>query len=87
MYMDIEKVYRHLRQKLAMRDWFLFKYDGRYYQCVSLPFGWRRSPEWFTDLICPLAQENFRCSLRILKYLDEFMIEPSPYGVVSTIEN
>lgn len=36
---DIEKGFRHLRLHPAMRDWLIFGYDGRYYQCVALPFG------------------------------------------------
>lgn len=23
-----------------MRDWFIFRYGGRYFQCIALPFGW-----------------------------------------------
>lgn len=45
---DIRQGYRHFRLAPAMRDWFLFHYDGRYYQCVALPFGWGRAPLWFT---------------------------------------
>ncbi len=29
---DIEKGFRHLRLHPAMRDWFLFRYNGKYYQ-------------------------------------------------------
>lgn len=36
---DIEKGFRHLRLHPAMRDWFIFRYNGKYYQCVALPFG------------------------------------------------
>ena len=42
--MDIESGYRHFRLHPAMRDWFIFRYEDRYYQCVALPFGWGRSP-------------------------------------------
>ena len=35
---EIEKAFRHLRLYPAMRDWFIFQYDGRYYQCGALPF-------------------------------------------------
>ena len=42
--MDIQKGYRHFRLHPQMREWFIFRYEGRYYQCVALPFGWGRSP-------------------------------------------
>ena len=30
--MDVEKGYRHLRLQPLMRDWFIFRYNDRYYQ-------------------------------------------------------
>lgn len=45
--MDIKSGYRHFRLAPSMRDWFIFRYAGKYYQCVALPFGWGRSPLWF----------------------------------------
>jgi hypothetical protein len=42
---DIQAGYRHFfRLAPQMRDWFLFRYDGRLYRCIALPFGWGRSP-------------------------------------------
>lgn len=49
--MDIEKGYRHMRLHPSMRDWFIFRYAGRYFKCVALPLGWGRSCLWFTQLI------------------------------------
>jgi hypothetical protein len=45
---DIQSGYRHFRLAPQMRDWFLFRYDGRFYKCIALPFGWGRSPMWLT---------------------------------------
>jgi hypothetical protein len=45
---DIQAGYRHFRLAPQMRDWFLFRYDGRFYRCIALPFGSGRSPMWFT---------------------------------------
>ena len=55
--MDVEKGYRLLRLHPLMRDWFIFRYNGRYYQCVALPFGWGRLPLWFTQLMA-ISLEN-----------------------------
>lgn len=82
--MDIAKGYRHFRLHPTMRDWFLFRWEGRYYQCVALPFGWGRSPLWFTQLMRPfLGELRQRHGFRVLGYLDDFLIAPSPYGVVA----
>jgi hypothetical protein len=35
---DIKEGYRHFRLAPQMRDWFLFRYDGRLYRCIALPF-------------------------------------------------
>ena len=81
--MDIEKGYRHLRLHPSMRDWFIFRYDGRYYQCVALPFGWGRSPLWFTRLMAPFVAELRSYGYRVLPYIDDFLIIPSPYGRIA----
>lgn len=36
--LDRAKDYRHMRLHLAKRDWFICKYDGRYYHRVVLIF-------------------------------------------------
>ena len=51
--MDVLQGFRHFQLHEEMRVWFIFRYAGRYYQCVALPFCWGRSPLWFTQLIAP----------------------------------
>jgi hypothetical protein len=41
---DIQAGYRHFRLAPQMGDCFLFRYDGRFYRFIALPFGWGRSP-------------------------------------------
>lgn len=85
--MDLYKGYRHFRLAPAMRDWFIFRYEGRYYQCVALPFGWGRSPLWFTQLMVVFVRELRRVGYRVLSYLDDFLIAPSKWGITSTSEH
>lgn len=40
-----------------MRDCFLFRHDGKYYDCQALPFGWGRSALYFTKLLRPNGGE------------------------------
>jgi Reverse transcriptase (RNA-dependent DNA polymerase) len=72
---DIQAGFRHFRIAPQMRDWFLFRYDGRCYRCVALPFGWVRSPIWFTHLMVPMIRK-LRQQYRVLAYLDDFLICP-----------
>jgi hypothetical protein len=44
---DIQAEYRHFRFAPQMRDWFFFRYEGSFYRCIALPFGWGRSPMLF----------------------------------------
>lgn len=80
---DAEKGYRHLRLHPYMRNWFIFRYDDRCFQCVALPFGWGRSPLWFTKLMAPFEAELRSYGYRVLPYIDDFLIIPTPYGVVA----
>jgi hypothetical protein len=54
---DIQAGYRHLRLAPQMRDWFLFRDDGPFYRCIAHPFGWGRSPMWFTQLMVPMVRK------------------------------
>lgn len=81
--MDISKGYRHFRLHPRMRDWFIFRWDGRYYQCVALPFGWGRSPLWFTQFMAIFVKQLRCLEFRVLAYLDDFLIAPTRAGVVA----
>lgn len=53
---DMKGGYRHMYLHQDIRDYFIFKYDGRYYRCIVLPFGWKRSVLWFTKLMRPVVR-------------------------------
>lgn len=84
---DIKNGYRHLRLLLDMRDWFIFRYDGRYDQFVELSFVWGRSLLWFTQLIAPFLTELRKYGYRVLPYIEDFLIVPTLYGVVAQSED
>lgn len=75
--MDIEKGYRHFRLAPGMRDWFIFRYGTKYYLCIAVPFGWGRSPLWFTQLMAPFVRTLREWGYLVLAYLDYFLIVPS----------
>jgi len=82
--MDIKGGYRHFRLAPTMRDWFLFRYEGRYYCCTALPFGCGKSPLWFTQMMAPFVRELRHMGFRVLAYLDDFLIAPNRHGAVAT---
>lgn len=52
---DIKAGYRHFYLHPSIRDYFLFHYDGRYFRCIALPFGWSRSALWLILLLKPFV--------------------------------
>lgn len=67
-----------------MRDYFLFSYGGRFYRCIALPFGWGRSPLWFTQAMAPFVRALRAFGYRVLAYLDDFLLAPTPFGTPSS---
>jgi len=48
--------YRHFALHSRMWDWFIFRYNGLYYRCIALPFGWTASPFCFVKLFSLLTR-------------------------------
>jgi hypothetical protein len=92
--LDIQSGYRHFRLapryfRLAprMRDMFIFHYAGRCFRCIAIQFGWGRSPMWLTPMMRPLVQPLRSVKLlRVLAYLDDFFLAPSPPGEIATLD-
>lgn len=82
--MDVENGYCCLGLHPSMREWFIFKYRNSYYQCIELPFGWGRLPFWFCGLMAPFVRELRNWRFRVLSYVDNFLIAPSPFSIAAT---
>jgi hypothetical protein len=75
---DVKSGYRHFYLHPRMRDYFLFHYDGCFYRCVALPFGWGRSVLWFTKLMRPLVKYiRSELKYRLLPWIDDFLCAPT----------
>jgi hypothetical protein len=77
---DIQSGYRHFRMAPSMRNFFLFHPSGRHCRCLALPFGWGRSPLWFTQIMKPVVRALRNKGWRMLVYLDDFLVVPSLAG-------
>jgi hypothetical protein len=82
---DTKSGYRHFYLHPRMREYFLFRYSGRYYRCVALPFGWGRSVLWFTKLLRPMVK-HIRTELGygLLTWIDDFLCVPSDGNLPAT---
>jgi hypothetical protein len=83
---DIQAGYRHFRLAPQMRDWFLFRDDGRFYRRIALPFGWDRRQMWFSQLMVSIVRK-LRNQYRVLAYLDDFLICPVKAGRVASMRD
>lgn len=70
---NIQSGYRQFYLHPDVRDFFIFRYAGRFYRCITLPFGWGRSALCFTKLLRPLVRYiRDRLKYRFLLYIDDF---------------
>lgn len=53
---DFKGGYRNFYFHPDMRKYFLFTYNGEYFCCIALPFGWGRHRLWFVKLLRPLVR-------------------------------
>lgn len=78
LWFDVKAGYRHFYMHPDMRDFFFFHYRGRYFKCIVLPFGWGRSPMWFTNIMRDFVwYMRERLSYLVLSYIDDFLVAPS----------
>ena len=85
---DIESGFHHFYLHPDMRDYFLFHYQGGYYRCIALPFGWGRSGLWFTKCMRVLVQHmRVELGYRVLPYIDDFLVGASPPGHPATVDD
>lgn len=54
--LDVKGGYRQFYHRPEMTYYFDFRYDGRYYRCIALPFGWLESGYWFMKLLRPMLR-------------------------------
>ena len=79
------KRYSHFYLYPRMIDCFPFRYNGRCYRGIALPFNCRRSVLGFTKLLLPLLKHlRERLGYRVLPYIDDSACAPSPLRRAST---
>ena len=72
--LDMQDGYYHFRLHPQDQQYFQFEVAGRYYQLQALNMGWVLSPGVFTDFLRIPVQELRSKGIRLLWYLDDFLV-------------
>ena len=71
---DLKDGFHHIPIKRECRKYFGFQWRNRYYQWNVLNFGCAISPYFFTKLLRPVVKYLRECNVRLILYVDDFLI-------------
>lgn len=70
-----------------VQDFSMFRYAGRLYRFLAIPFWWGLSGLWFSKFLRPFVRHlRYKCGVRVLPYIDDFVILP-PHLVAATVSD
>lgn len=72
--LDLSDGYYHLRVRRRDAKYFQFRTRDAAYEVTALNMGWTRSPGAFTTQLQPVVEELRRRGVRLLWYLDDFLL-------------
>ena len=71
---DLKDAYFSVALNPAQRKFFCFKWRGKIFQYVSMPFGLGPAPRIFTKILKPIISSLRKQGLRLVAYLDDILI-------------
>ena len=71
---DLKDAYFSVAINSAQREFFCFKWEGKFFQYVSMPFGVGPAPRVFTEILKPVVGFLRQQGLRLVVYLDDVLI-------------
>jgi len=72
--LDLTSAYHHVAMHRSARRLLAFSAFGRRWRFKAMPFGLSTAPAFFTRLLRPVAAHLHALGVRILRYLDDFLI-------------
>lgn len=73
---DVKSGYRNLKLHPDMVDEFAFCYNGQYYQCLAMLFGWGPANFWFTGFFAPVIKQIRLWGYFVLVYIEDVLLVP-----------
>ncbi len=80
---DLMSGYYHVGLFQASRTYVGFEWGGKYYVYNCLPFGLSTAPWVFSKVMRELVMHWRRGGIRVLPYLDDFILWSADFGSVS----
>lgn len=71
---DLKDAYHHVQIHPEYRKYLRFQFKNRKYECICLPFGLTHAPQLFTKLIRKVLKLLRRQGIRIVHFIDDFLI-------------
>ena len=81
---DLTHGYHHVTIHPADRTFLGFRWQNLFYQFNVLPFGLKSAPRTFSKVVTLLARSWRADGIRILVYLDDWLVFPHPQKVEAT---
>ena len=78
---DLTQGYHHITIHPADRTFLGFQWQNQFYQFNVLPFGLKSAPRTFSKIVTLLARSWRTDGIRILVYLDDWLVFSSPHEV------
>jgi hypothetical protein len=72
---DLESAFNHVWVSTGMQRFFCFRYDGKSYAYVGMPFGSKHAPRLFTEALgYAIRYIRLNWDVRIIVYMDDILI-------------
>src|ERR1700684_1477744 len=76
---DLQDGYLHVPVSTSSQSFLQFCWRNRFYRFRCLPFGLSSAPLVFTKLLRPVVQRLREMGIRVMVYLDDFIVLSSSY--------
>ena len=84
--MDLKDGFHHIKIKNEFRKYFGFQWRNQFFVWNVLSFGCSISPYFFTKILRPVVQYLRDCGIRLILYVDDFLICSAKNTILSNIE-
>ena len=75
---DLKDAFLHLLYRKDFRKYCAFRWDGKYWKCISCLFGQTHVPRWWTKIMNVISKFLRRHAIRCIIYIDDILCFHGP---------